>query len=50
MMQWYADYLDALRTGMSPTQQASFARQINARHPQLARASPQRNETDEIPA
>lgn len=50
MMQWYADYLDALGTEMSTAQQAGFARQVNARHPQSATASSQRNETDEIAA
>ncbi|MFL9998193.1 integrase arm-type DNA-binding domain-containing protein [Paraburkholderia sediminicola] len=50
MMQWYADYLDALKTGMSPAQQATFARRVNASHHLLAPASTQRNEPDEIAA
>ncbi|WP_269503991.1 tyrosine-type recombinase/integrase [Burkholderia sp. IMCC1007] len=29
MMQWYADYLDALKTGMQPAQQQSFAQGVN---------------------
>lgn len=48
MMQWYADYLDALGTGMSPSRQAAFARRVNATPPHLA--LPHDNETDDIAA
>jgi integrase len=29
MMQWYADYLDALRVGITPAQQIKFEKQVN---------------------
>ncbi|NIF78140.1 DUF4102 domain-containing protein [Paraburkholderia sp. Cy-641] len=51
MMQWYADYLDGLKNGMSPIQQATFARRVNRMLPhQLASTPPPHNETDEIAA
>lgn len=31
MMQWYADYLDALKVGMTPTQQKKFEKRVNIR-------------------
>ncbi|WP_418648331.1 tyrosine-type recombinase/integrase [Thauera butanivorans] len=30
MMQWYADYLDALKTGLTPAQSEAFAQRVNA--------------------
>lgn len=36
MMQWYATYLDALKTGMQPNEQQAFAQRVNVVPSRLA--------------
>ena len=31
MMQWYADYLDAIKHGITPAQRQKFGKRVNAR-------------------
>jgi integrase len=40
MIQWYADYLDALKTGMHPTHQQSFAQRVNTTPMRATSAQP----------
>ncbi|MGF6372162.1 integrase [Paraburkholderia sp. RAU6.4a] len=50
MIQWYADYLDVLKTGMQPAQQQSFAQRVNQKPVQSPSTSSQSLDNDEIAA
>lgn len=40
MIQWYADYLDALKAGMDPGQQEAFRRRVNVIRSRVAVENP----------
>jgi integrase len=54
MLQWYADYLNALKAGMEPAQQEAFRRRVNVIRPRTAvenseRRTASRQNHDRIP-